>query len=312
MAHAPMMTTVTKTAAPTERSLDARDGWNLSVLDFVPECEVRAVAILGHAMMVDRRTLYRVGRPSLAATLIQKGFRVLLPDLRGHGTSGPRPHEGGGWTYDDLVEDTGEYLALARALGGDVPVCLVGHSLFAHTSLAFLGQHPEVSIDAMAGLSFNMWGRPWTHGRLRWWRKQALIAIAGAMARVLGYVPCRRLRLGSADESRAYWKALERGVFGGGWLSADGVDYSAGLQRVGFPVLQVVSDGDTILCRPDDALSFTEGLGDRREVIRLGPSCTVPELRALTPGHMQIVTDPTSEPVWQHIAEWLAARVGEI
>ena len=72
----------------------APDGWLLDVLDLEPRGPARGLVVAGHAMMVDRRT-YRPGRAGLARTLVDAGFRVLLPDLRGHGRSGPTPREGG-------------------------------------------------------------------------------------------------------------------------------------------------------------------------------------------------------------------------
>ena len=66
---------------PREHLLETPDGWRLSVLDVEPTTPAQGLVVAGHAMMVDRRTLFRVGRPSLVATLAAAGIRVLVPDL---------------------------------------------------------------------------------------------------------------------------------------------------------------------------------------------------------------------------------------
>ncbi|NJK32872.1 MAG: hypothetical protein HC927_10950, partial [Deltaproteobacteria bacterium] len=57
---------------PVLHSLTSADGWLLRVWDFTPEPRQAplAVAIVGHAMMVDSRTICRPDRPTLASVLV--------------------------------------------------------------------------------------------------------------------------------------------------------------------------------------------------------------------------------------------------
>jgi predicted alpha/beta hydrolase len=290
------------------------DGWTLDVLELQPIGEPRATVIAGHAMMVDRRTIYRSDRPTLASTLVASGFRVLVPDLRGHGESGPTASEGGDWRYRDLVDDTAAFLQLAREVDPQRPIALVGHSLFAHTSLAYLGQHPEAPVAALAMVGAHIWEHAW-QGSLRGFLfRRGLTALIWAVSQVIGRVPVRRLGVGSADESRGYWSDFRRYLRQGRWRDGS-VDYVANMARVRCPVLHVVSENDKG-APPDEALRWSRGLGARREVLRLGgperaSSGPLPEgLRGLVPGHMALVTDPTSQPVWRYIADWLGRNVG--
>ena len=107
----------------------------------------------------------------------------------------------------------------------------------------------------------------------------------------------------SDDEPAAYWRALTDAVRCGRWRADDGHDYGAHLGRVRPPLLQVVSDGDRLLAAPDDALAFTAEV-PRREVLRLGKGCTVPALRGLAPGHVEMVAHPRCLPLWRHVARW--------
>lgn len=295
--------------AEREQIISAADGWQLNVVDLSRPNPV-ATVIVGHAMMVDRRTMWRKNRLCIASTFVDAGLRVLVPDQRGHGRSGPTPAEGGDWSYRDLVDDTAAYVDLARRLEPELPVALVGHSLFGHTSLAYLGLHPEVEVAALVALAVNIWGRAWDPTRGRWLRKYATIVAATGFAKLWGYLPARRFGLGSADEAATYWRDLAGFVFHDKWgvPGEEGVDYHAGLAHVRCPVLHVVSDGDRLAGNAEDALNFTSTL-PHREVLRLGPECEVEALRSLMPDHMPLVTSPRSVPIWREVAAWLTRRL---
>jgi predicted alpha/beta hydrolase len=293
---------------PSHR-VHAPDGWLLDVLDLEPAGPARGLVIAGHAMMVDRRTYRpnhptRAGRPGLAPALVDAGFRVLLPDLRGHGRSGPTPREGGDWSYDQLVADTGVYVDLARSLAPTLPIALLGHSLFAHTSLAWLGQHPDAPVAAHVALAMDVWMRTCEPSRARWLAKRATMSAGAAVAAVTGYLPSGRLGLGSMDEAASYWADIARGVRSGVWVSRDGVDYHAGLAAVRCPCLHVVSAGDRLLANPAAALRLTAAI-PRRTAWQLGTDAAFAELR---PDHMGLLTGP-SETLWRALAQWLAQQL---
>lgn len=294
-----------------EHILQAPDGWRLHVVEVCPP-EAKDTVVAGHAMMVDRRTLWRrPSGPSLVRSLARRGYRVLVPDLRGHGRSGPAPREGGLWSYADLVADTALYVELAQRLGGKAPI-LLGHSLFGHTSLAYLGQRPH-HARALVLVAVNVWSKRWTPQRRRWWRKRAVMGGATALARLMGYMPTRRVGFGSADEALPYWNDVARVVSTGRWEgpalgATHRVSYAAGLAQVALPVLAVVSEGDRLFAHPEDALSFTAEL-PQRDVLRVGSAQAPTPLRALRADHMSLVTSARSEPVWDAIGDWLERTV---
>ena len=282
----------------------APDGWVLRCVEYAPEGATRGVVIAGHAMMVDGRTLAREDRPSVASVLVERGFRVWVPDLRGRGMSGPTASEGGQWNYDDHVADVGVWVRAAREAYPDEPLHLLGHSLFGNASLAWLGQQTDAPVRTLALLCVDIWGRSREPRRWRWWVKRALFSLTEVLVRARGYLPARRLRAGTADESAAYWAQFGQWMRRGTWQRADGtVDYEAGVASVKVPTLHVLSRGDRLYAVPEAASRLTRALPRRtlKIVGRVGG-------RGPSPGHMTLVTDPRHRDLWAEIAAWIAAR----
>lgn len=95
--------------------------------------------VLAHGITATRR---QVLHGSLA--LPRQGFRVVSYDARGHGESDPAPG-GSGYGYPQLVADLDSVVSETAA---EEPFVLVGHSMGAHTVVAYALEHP----DRVAGL----------------------------------------------------------------------------------------------------------------------------------------------------------------
>ena len=295
---------------PVLHSLTADDGWVLRAYEFSPaRDQVRGTVLLGHAMMVDARTLCRPDRPTIAATLVANGFRVLVPDLRGHGASGPHAAEGGDWSYDDHVRDVGTLVGWARELGPNAPLHLVGHSLFGNASLAWLGENPAQDVTSVVLLCVDIWCR---RHEPRWWRwvlKRAFFLISLGLVKTFGFLPSVWLGMGTADECARYWSQFDRWMRDDRWTNEEGdIDYGRALFEIRHPVLHVMSEGDRLYAAPEASLEFTRVIA-RRQVMML-PARIPARSGAGTVGvgHMSVVTDPECSIIWERIARWLVAR----
>jgi pimeloyl-ACP methyl ester carboxylesterase len=87
----------------------------------------RPLALLVHGVTSSSRTWWRVG-----PALVERGYRVLAVDLRGHGSS---PRVAAGLSAADLAAD------VAETVKGPVEL-LVGHSLGALVALELVGARP--------------------------------------------------------------------------------------------------------------------------------------------------------------------------
>jgi pimeloyl-ACP methyl ester carboxylesterase len=300
-----------KPSPPKSHQVEAADGWVLKVAEPYPVEDPVAVVLCLHAMMVDGRTFTNPNRANVCEALAQHRFRVLVPDLRGHGCSGPTVREGGSWTYDELVEDMDLLIALASRLAKGVPVHILGHSLGGHVALAYLGRHRDVRVAKLVLMGVNIWGGPWEPHKGRLFLKRLSIRFWNLAFGLVGYVPARRTGVGSADESSDYWSDISRFILSGTWTSRDGWDYYASLSEVEPSILQIISDGDRYLGYPLDGLQFLEPLASRRTVLHLGSESVRSELDGLTPEHMAMVTDCSSSPLWEEMARWLCVVDGK-
>jgi pimeloyl-ACP methyl ester carboxylesterase len=93
-----------------------------------------APIVLCHGITATRRYVVHGSR-----ALERAGYAVTTYDARGHGESDPVP-DGQGYDYSELVDDLEAVVATAV---GDAPFVLAGHSMGAHTAVAYALRHPE-------------------------------------------------------------------------------------------------------------------------------------------------------------------------
>jgi 3-oxoadipate enol-lactonase len=90
--------------------------------------------VLCHGITATRRYVLHGSR-----ALERAGHEVIAYDARAHGESDPPP-PGEGYGYPELV---GDLEAVVAATVADAPFVLAGHSMGAHTAVAYALRHPE-------------------------------------------------------------------------------------------------------------------------------------------------------------------------
>jgi alpha-beta hydrolase superfamily lysophospholipase len=285
--------------------------------DMTP-CEPKVVVALSHAMLVDRRTLDQPPGEGLLSQLRAEGALVFWFDQRGHGRSTPLPRQGARWDYDDLVDDAGVVAAYLAERFPGLPRVAVGHSLFGHVALAWQalvsanaaplpprkGSPTKVGFDGLVLLGANVWLPQLEPSRARWWFKRGfypLLVLAGTRH---GFLPARRLRVGTADEPLPYLQQLGRWLGEADWTAQSGHSYLADLPQVRVPILSVASVGDRLLAVPACQLRFACRTQGSVSHITVGHAFG----HACEPDHMGLVLDERMAPIWREIAAW-AGRV---
>lgn len=291
---------------PPSETIEIRteDGWSLRAEVREPPRDPVGVAVLGHAMMARRTEFDRPVGAGLAGMLVERGWRVVAFDFRGHGDSGPLARQGAAYSYDDLVaHDLPAVHAFARSdAPRRRPVVLVGHSLGGHVGLAAQGTG-RVAFDAIVGVGANVWLEQLEPSTARWMVKRGALSVLTAILRRVGRFPARALRLGSDDEARGWLEDFARFARTGAWTSADGrTDYLASLASVRVPLLQLVSDGDRLECAPECGALFAARCGGGHELLRIAHA----DDGGRPPDHMGIVTSGRVRSVWERVEGWMA------
>jgi pimeloyl-ACP methyl ester carboxylesterase len=133
--------------------------------------------VLCHGVTATRRYVVHGSR-----VLERVGHAVVSYDARGHGESDPAPG-GEGYGYPELVGDLG---AVIDAQVGEGPVVLAGHSMGAHTAVAYALRHPE----RLAGLVVigPVYAGPPSEEGLRYWDGLAAALEEGGVDDFVAYI----------------------------------------------------------------------------------------------------------------------------
>jgi pimeloyl-ACP methyl ester carboxylesterase len=135
--------------------------------------------ILCHGITATRRYVLHGSR-----ALARAGHRVVTYDARGHGESDPAPAGAGeGYGYPRLVEDLERVVA---AQVGEERFLLGGHSMGAHTAVAYALRHPErLAGLAVIGPTFLGATRPES---VEYWDGLAAALEAGGVDGFVAYI----------------------------------------------------------------------------------------------------------------------------
>ena len=134
--------------------------------------------VLCHGITATRRYVVHGSR-----ALERAGHRVVAYDARGHGESDPAP-AGQGYGYPELV---GDLEAVIAATVGEGRLVLAGHSMGAHTAVAYALRHPE----RVAGLVVDRPGlrrRDPGRGRCAYWDGLAAALEEGGVDGFVDYI----------------------------------------------------------------------------------------------------------------------------
>lgn len=282
-------------------SVRCDDGWILRG-ERLPRADA-PVVVLGHAMMVGRRTLDRPRGGGLASALHAGGLEVMTMDARGHGESLPRAADGARWSYDDVVrQDVPAMVRLARSVAEGRPVVVLGHSLIGHAAMIAAGLGHDAP-DAIVGYAPNLWAPHLEPSRAARLAKAGLLRAWWATTSARGFFDAEGLGAGTDGEARDYVAQFVQMWRADRLASPDGtVDYEAALGRVAMPVLAYSSEADRLLARPASVARFL-ALMRRADV----------EHRVLrgrdAPDHMGFTKDPPARPVWEATCRWIVEHV---
>lgn len=210
---------------------------------------------LVHGSMENGHIFYSSSGKGLAPWLASRGFDVFVADLRGRGESKPRVSAKDDWGLREILEeDFPAMLAEIIRIKGTVSQHWVAHSMGGVLQLAYLARWECPA--PVASLSF--FG---TKRYIGTWSPKKLLMIDAAwsglgslLTRSYGYLPAKKWRMGSDDESMHSHRETNQWVMDKAWLDPrDGFDYAAALKKQSLPpALYMTGAGDTVIGNPID------------------------------------------------------------
>ncbi|MCP1727768.1 putative alpha/beta hydrolase [Natronospira proteinivora] len=263
--------------------------------------------LLLHGAIENGRIFYSRSGRGLAPWLAGQGFDVWVMDLGGRGESRPPIHSGLHYSQTDSIRHeipaAMDYLANQRP---GVAQHWLAHSWGGVMMTATLARYPE-RIPRVASLCFFGSKR-----RVRVWNWQRLLYVdliwcwlSSLITRLVGYLPARRLKFGSDDESRLSHAQGKAWVRQTRWVDPeDGFDYHRALSELTLPpALYLAGAADPALGHPEDVKRLMAESGQGEQHFRLLARAHGNQKDY---GHIDMLTAPSAaEDHFPEVAGWL-------
>jgi N-formylmaleamate deformylase len=189
-------------------------------------------------------------------------YRLIIPDLRGHGQSG-KPDSG--YLLDDYADD----LERIVAWGGEPHPLIVGHSLGGLTSITWAKRHPD-QASAIVLEDMPLSGGAERAPMLEGWAQLAGMSVPEVIAYYELEFPHweradteRRAEVITATNPAVFSEMVEYAMRG------DGIDYLTGLEAITSPVLLIHGDVESGGLVPRDGADRFSSLGSNFLSVRI-------------------------------------------
>jgi predicted alpha/beta hydrolase len=220
-----------------------------------------------HGAIENGRIFYSGSGRGLAPYLARNGFDVYVADLRGRGRSTPPIGRGSGFGQTEAItEDIPACVEAIKTIRGSVPQHWVAHSWGGVLFSSVLSRFPEYTSLVRSLVYFG------SKRTIRVWNMQRFLKVelvwsllCPLACLVFGYLPARRLRIGSDSETVTSYYQSAAWVKNDAWVaSATGFDYGTAIQKIRLPpVWYIAAENDHALGHPRDVRDFMDSSGSQ-------------------------------------------------
>jgi len=235
----------------------------------------------------------------LAQALAEQGVAVAIHEWRGIGSSDRRASRHEDWGYRQLLDDDlPAGIAAVRAGLPPMRSYLGGHSLGGQIASLYASLHPQDVAGLLAVASGAPYWRQYPQGRLLW----CAYALAPWLARLVGYLPGRRLGFGGNEARQLIEDWARTGRTGRYAAAGMATDFEAALAGLALPLLGVRLQDDWLA--PEASLSWLFGKMPRGVQTRRVVTAT--DLDGGKADHFGWMKTPW--PVVKPMVQWLDAQ----
>lgn len=221
-----------------------------------------------HGAIENGRIFYSGSGRGLAPYLARNGFDVYVADLRGRGKSTPAIDRSSRFGQTEAI--TGDIPACAEAIKrirGHVPQHWIAHSWGGVLFSSVLARFPEYVNQVRSLVYFG------SKRTIRVWNIQRFIKVelvwklfCPLACLMFGYLPARRLRIGSDSETVKSYRQSAAWVKNNAWIdSDDGFDYGAAIKKISLPpIWYIAAENDHALGHPHDVRALMVSAGSQK------------------------------------------------
>ena len=228
--------------------------------------------ILVHGSIESGKIFFSASGKGYAPFLAQNGFDVFVVDLRGKGSSRPLVNARSKASQTDtIMEEIPSIIKKVKEITGSHALHLGAHSWGGVLLLsAYALFHSEWNIKSMV-----FFGTKRRIG-IRNFNKFKTIDLGWTMIGSIatffcGYLPAKKLKMGSDDEPGKFYYQLDRWVRSKNWVDPETkFDYREKLQSLMLPPIHFYTGiNDTLLGHPDDVQRLADETAQRHAIVKV-------------------------------------------
>ncbi len=253
---------------------------------WLPDSRPKAVIVLVHGL-ADHSSRYA----NVVNYLVPRGYAIWTFDQRGHGKSpGVRCYVN---RFTDLTDDLGSFVNLVADQNPASPLFVVGHSLGALESAAFVAEHPQnIAGVALSGLLLKTWQSV----------PKLLLSLAGVLSTLLPRLGVQHIECDTISRDSSVVEAYLKDplVYTGKIPARMGAELinamtatQANVTRVNLPVLLLHGAADH-LADPSGSRLMYNAITSKDKEIHLFPGC-----------YHEIFNEPCHDFVLGTLCRWL-------
>lgn len=212
-----------------------------------------------HGAVENGRIFYSSSGKGLAPYLAMQGFDVYIGELRGRGLSSPVISRGSAYGQTEAItEDIPAFIEHIIQLRGECAQHWLAHSwggVLLSSYYARFAKHRHL-VKSMVYVASKRRVNVINLHRL-YYVDFGWCFLAPIIAAVVGYLPAKKIGMGSDNETKNSLAQSIRWVTEKNWIDDDGFDYGQAIQQVTLPpILYLAGAKDPCLGNPRDVHAF--------------------------------------------------------
>ncbi|KPH94680.1 esterase [Pseudoalteromonas porphyrae] len=226
-----------------------------------------------HGAVENGKIFYTHSNKGVAPFLAEQGYVCYVADLRGRGESKPgiSKHAHYGQT-EAITEDIPAFIDKIAELEGKPPAYWVAHSWGGVLMNSVFARFPHYIADVKACAYFGTKRSLYNHHPKKYFQGNVIwYFLAPILANKHGYLPAKKLKWGSDDETKKSHYQSMQWAKKKPWIdSDDGFDYGAAVSEMHLPpTLHIAGVKDKALAQPIDIQKFIDESGKGVQDLRI-------------------------------------------